>query len=305
MTQIIPFPNQNQSLEKIVKQNFQTHQMNDVLSMLHQTVMIDRDTSVYSLFFQLALEQQEYDLILDSVPILLPNINSIATNVEWEYAYIKAMLETWQIEEAKALLVLKRAQYNDETSEILLFEQLENQLHQQEMAVMQEALNEKQQLFDAIENIHDSNFLHQKQLIPQLHQLNDDELFSVSQTLLLSKNFHPMLKSYVIDLLIMRGVVGNINMLWFGEIRTIKLDELTILIESDFVSQLKSQLQQHELAEILEQNMILYMTLCYPFVLDVYPSIKEWIIALEQYHVQSDQNEWFDRFEKEIKKTII
>ncbi|MBS4750071.1 hypothetical protein KG091_03145 [Carnobacteriaceae bacterium zg-ZUI78] len=306
---IIRFPkNKDVFLQKATR-SFEEANMTEAILYMEKAIQETQDTSLYTIYIATLLESHELDKALAFFKTYLPNIQQETQDIEWDSLYIRLLLELWDLETASSTLEKKTAYYEQYGLSTYQLEVLSQRLNQQHIALKNEEEEMQQQLMIQLEKVEALSFLEQRSLLPMLNILSVDAYIEQAMYLLCTEQFHPLLKSYLLEMLCERQYTQDIDMVWFGEKQSVSLTQLVPVLEHPIYQRMDKYVDNMAIDEqnkqVLQQNILLYVSMLYPFIERVIDDEVAFVHALQEKHVAEKQHVWIDRLEKEIQKMTM
>lgn len=163
-----------------------------------------------------------------------------------------------------------------------------------------------------------SSMTHAEQMttIMQAEVLNKTELEELEDSVLKNPYIGAVVRTTFLQILLSKGLKKDTTLLWYGELRTLSLDEIVPFEANQFINEIITQLHQRLLDhpvqfEMVKNEVIFHLMRIYPFEQDVIEDKTEWIdfyikkfVDHKQLDVvterQNRQKKWFEKLINEI-----
>lgn len=307
----IEFPKNKDVYLKKAVQEFQNEQLDDAVLHLEKALQLEDDVFVYPLYITTLLENNEEDRAKDFLESKYPDIAHKPVLVEIDMLYIRVLSACYELTLAQKVLQHRREYYQEVTEISYQWDILEQEIIEKEKAIDNETEQIQQEVLAQIEQVAQLPFYKQQSLLAQLNIFDGDAYFEHAQKLLVSA-LHPLLKTYLLEMLCERGYTTTIEMLWRKQLKSVVLEELLPVLESSFYSNSMAYIQELRMLdsekEVLRQNVLLYVSILYPFMTEAMPDHRLFVQALQQRNKQQEtsyQKEWFAWVEEMIAKATV
>lgn len=278
---------------------------------LRRIVCQTGDVQVAIMYGTLGCEVGEFDDVIDVFENQFSDIQTNIYDEELDRVYISALVQSWQLEKAQAILNDKYNVYRKKGYSTVLLDTISDDVLKQFEMLQQEEQKDKEELLSKIERIEQLSYIQQQQIIPQLRLLNDNEFIGVARKLLQSIKVHALLKAYILEMLSTKTQEDDdVIINFYGVLRTIKLSALTAIDDTPFMKKLDQTIDycmtDNNEKMIISQNAKLYLAFSYPFEQELFDDVEQFVLALLHKHRKNDNvNEWLERFEKLIEEMIV
>lgn len=307
----IEFPKNKDVYLKKAVQEFQNAQLDDAILHLEKALQLDDDVFVYPLYITTLLENNEVDRAKDFLESKYPDIAHKPVLVEIDMLYIRVLSECYELTRAQEVLNHRRAYYQEVTEISYQWDVLEHEIIEKEKAIDQETAEIQKEVLMQIAQVEQLPFYKQQSLLAQLNIFTQDAYLEHAKTLLKS-TLHPMLKTYLLEMLCERGYGEIVELQWHTQLKSVALSKLVSVLETPFYIQSMAYIQELRVLdsekEVLRQNLLLYVSILYPFITEAMPDHVQFIHALQQRHKQREteyQKDWFDWVEKMIAEATV
>lgn len=302
---IIPFPTQKKAMNII--------SLDDEIQELYEQFLVTKKDEVFRELIVALQENFEEDRALHLFEQYYPNIEKNIVNKTLDSLFIEILIDCYEIERAEILLIKKLKLYQQKNIDTFELHQTLELLKSVQNNLTLDIENSIEEIIHSVECVDKLSFYEQQNLFPKLKLLtNEKDYIYAVETLLESDNFHPLLKSYLIEEILKKAIYHKLEVNWFGQKQIINFDKLITLDEDQIILEIRQKINQRDISDfekdILNINGFLYLCMLYPFIRDVVTDVDQFInVFLKKIQEkpitssETNMSKWLDTLENYVK----
>lgn len=296
-----------QSEEQIMKQALKARehkQLDEAIDLVRAAYQTKPTRRITLLYFDLLFEKQKME---EAYVLAEKHEEWFLSDNLYCTKYIETLIKAKQFIKAEALInrLVKKTKQSVISDECISYLQEDLEIARKDY---NDCRKKKEiRIIQALSTLYTLSPPQQRELVHESRGYTSSAIQLAYQQALINQQTDELAKTLILDEMLKQGRQGEIVLDWFGEKRSLSLQQLEGFDDKPIVRRLMEKAEKDfsdnpSLAQLIQGELIIHLSMLYPFIEEVVTDEDDWLLLyLQQYgdghadEVPLEMHKWFDK----------